>query len=50
MKETKKSSFGYEWNEKAPELITFTEEEERKWGEEHLNVPLYESIFGKVEE
>lgn len=48
--ETKRSSFGIEWNEKAPELITFTEEEAKKWAEENLSVREYEEAFGKVEE
>nr|DAS37832.1 MAG TPA: hypothetical protein [Caudoviricetes sp.] len=48
--ETKRSSFGSEWNEKSPEIITFTEEEAKKWAEENLRVDMYEEAFGKVEE
>lgn len=48
--ETKRSSFGREWNEKSPEIITFTEEEAKKWAEENLSVREYEEAFGKVEE
>ncbi len=48
--ETKRSSFGSEWEEKDPEIITFTEEEAKKWAEENLPVEGYERAFGKVEE
>lgn len=48
--ETKRSSLGSEWNEKKPEIITFTEEETRKWAEENITVEEYERAFGKVEE
>ena len=48
--ETKRSSFGSKWNEKSPEIITFTEEEAKKWAEENLRVDMYEEAFGKVEE
>ena len=48
--ETKRSSLGSEWNEKSPEIITFTEEEAKKWAEENLCVDMYEEAFGKVEE
>lgn len=48
--ETKRSSFGDKWNEKEPEIITFTEEEAKKWAEENLSVREYEEAFGKVEE
>ena len=48
--ETKRSSFGSEWDEKDPEIITFTKEEARKFAEENLPVGGYERVFGKVEE
>ena len=48
--ETKRSSLGSEWNEKKPEIITFTEEEARKFAEENISVETYERAFGKVEE
>lgn len=48
--ETKRSSFGSEWDEKDPEIITFTKEEARKFAEENLPVEGYERAFGKVEE
>ena len=48
--ETKRSSRGSSWNEKDPEIITFTEEEAKKWAEENLSVREYEAAFGKVEE
>ena len=48
--ETKRSSLGSSWNEKAPEIITFTEEEARKFAEENIPVEEYERAFGKVEE
>lgn len=48
--ETKRSSFGSKWDEKAPEIITFTEEEAKKWAEENLPVEGYERAFGQVSE
>lgn len=33
-----------------PTVTPLTEEEARKWGEEHLSVSLYQETFGKVEE
>lgn len=48
--ETKRSSFGRSWNEKDPEIITFTEEESKKFAEDNLPVEGYERAFGKVEE
>lgn len=48
--ETKRSSFGSEWNEKMPEIITFTEEEARKWAEDNLSISAYEEAFGQVSE
>ena len=48
--EIKRSSLGSSWNEKAPEIITFTEEETRKFAEENISVEEYERAFGKVEE
>lgn len=48
--ETKRSSFGSEWDEKDPEIITFTEEEARKFAEENLPVEAYERAFGQVSE
>ena len=48
--ETKRSSFGSSWDEKEPEIITFTEEEAKKFAEENISVKEYERAFGKVEE
>ena len=48
--ETKRGSFWSERDEKEPEIITFTEEEARKFAEENLPVSGYEATFGKVEE
>lgn len=48
--ETKRSSFGSSWNEKCPEIITFTEEEARKFAEENISVEAYERAFGQVSE
>lgn len=48
--ETKRGSFGSERDEKEPEIITFTEEEAKKFAEENLPVEGYERAFGKVEE
>lgn len=48
--ETKRSSFGRSWNEKVPEIITFTEEEARKFAEENIPVETYERAFGQVSE
>ena len=41
---------GSEWMYTTPTVTPLTEEEARKWGEEHLSVPLYEAAFGKVVE
>jgi hypothetical protein len=48
--ETQRSSFGSEWDEKDPEIITFTEEEARKFAEENIPVEAYERAFGQVYE
>ena len=48
--ETKRSSFGSSWDEKDPEIITFTEEEAKKFAEENLPVEGYERAFGQVSE
>nr|DAT23291.1 MAG TPA: hypothetical protein [Caudoviricetes sp.] len=48
--ETKRSSFGDSWNEKDPEIITFTEKEAKEYAEENLPAECYERAFGKVEE
>lgn len=32
------------------ECITITEDEAKKWAEDHLTVEEYEGIFGEVEE
>lgn len=48
--ETKRSSFASSWNEKSPEIITFTEEEARKFAEENISVEEYERVFGQVSE
>lgn len=48
--ETKRNILGIERNEKKPEIITFTEEEARKFAEENISVEEYEEAFGKVEE
>lgn len=48
--EIKRGSFGSERDEKEPEIITFTEEEAKKFAEENLPVEGYERAFGKVEE
>lgn len=48
--ETKRSCFGSSWNEKRPEIITFTEEETKKFAEENIPVEEYERVFGQVSE
>ena len=48
--ETKRSCFGSSWNEKRPEIITFTEEETMKFAEDNIPVEEYERAFGQVSE
>lgn len=48
--ETKRSCFGSSWNEKRPEIITFTEEETMKFAEDNIPVEEYERVFGPVTE
>ena len=48
--ETKRGSFRSEWDEREPEITTFTEEEAKKYAEENLSVEEYERAFGEVEE
>ncbi|WP_455030578.1 hypothetical protein [Oribacterium sp.] len=48
--ETKINILGVDRNEKKPEIITFTEEEAKKWAEENISISEYEEAFGKVEE
>lgn len=48
--EIKRSSLGSSWDEKDPEIITFTEEEAKKFAEENLPVEGYERAFGQVSE
>ena len=50
LEEKYKEVNGSEWMYTTPTVTPLTEEEARKWGEEHLSVPLYEAAFGKVEE
>ena len=50
LEEKYKEVNGSEWMYTTPTVTPLTEKEARKWGEEHLSVPLYEAAFGKVEE
>lgn len=50
LEEKYKEVNGSEYMYTTPTVTPLTEEEARKWGEEHLSVPLYEAAFGKVEE
>lgn len=41
---------GSEWMYTTPTVTPLTEEEARKWGEEHLSVERYEAFLGECKE